>query len=29
MDKVKKVYVDSKYKSNDSVSNSDFQIKKH
>ena len=26
MDKIKKVYVDSRYKSNDSVSNSDFKF---
>ena len=26
MDKVKKVYIDSRYKSNDSVSNSDFKF---
>ena len=26
MDKIKKVYIDSRYKSNDSVSNSDFKF---
>ena len=26
MDKVKKVYIDSRYKTNDSVSNSDFKF---